>query len=168
MTVPGIMTIAAWSPADVSFLIGVVGILAGLAGLVMGFGYQFWSVRRAEFAEAVRASAALAEALRALGTSDDATGKDAAGTHLLQVWRAQGPSLAIYVAPSNYRVLTKRVSDIAADPAGQNDLDNLVEQIDKVGALLWEEHNTFILTSLVHDHGENGIVRRIQDIIESS
>lgn len=166
MTVQVAIGLATISPTAVSILIGVIGVVAGLFGLVMGFGYQFWSVRRSEFAEAVRASAALAEALRTLGASDSA-GKASAAEHLLRVWREQGPSLAIYIAPSNYRELTRRVSGIAASSAAQSDIDGLIGQIDKVGDLLWEEHNTFILTSLAHDRGEKGIVRQIQGIIES-
>lgn len=144
-----------------------VGIVAAVIGLIVGFGYQFWSVRRAELAEAVRAAATLSEALHALDAPNG--NEDSAGCpHLEESWQQQCRFLAIYIYPASYRELGEKVTRIASGSPQQGECKEVVTKIDALSNLLWREHNSFILYPLFFDNGKRAVVRRVQRILDPS
>jgi len=135
----------------------LIGFLGVVIGLVVGRGYGFWSERRSELAEAAVASATLAEELRRQ--------RNGGASSLAQTWTEHRRWLVIHMSPRDYRALADALENVSPQGRGPLEGGNLIERIDALHSLFWDEHEAFILVPLIHYLRGETVSKRIHAIL---
>ncbi|MGN6815810.1 MAG: hypothetical protein ACTHK3_06975 [Solirubrobacterales bacterium] len=138
-------------------LIGFFGVVIGLA---VGRGYGFWAERRSELAEAAVAAAVLAEGFR----QDKEASASAAS--VTQIWTDHRRWLVIHLKPRDYRKLAEAVKESSSDAQTPLRGDDLINTLDALHALFWEEREAFILVPLIHYLRGDTVSERIREILD--
>lgn len=144
---------------------GILGILGVILGIAIGSGYSFWAVRRAELADAVFATAALGEELRALSGAhgDD----DAIRARLQGTWRDNRRALVAYIPPGAFKKFADTFAAEADSPTGSRwTSKELAHRVEQLNTLFWEAHEERVFTLLIQHITCNTLSRRVRAIFD--
>ncbi|HWF50530.1 MAG TPA: hypothetical protein VG294_07820 [Solirubrobacteraceae bacterium] len=150
-------------------LTAIVGLLGVIIGLAVGRGYTFWSTRRSELAEALTASATLAEELRGLRDSiaQGAPDWDVAQNRVAETWRDNRRWFLLHLGPNAAEALGRSMLE-PGKPVARFGIEGLIETMDALAELFWEEHQAFILVPLVHYITGDTVSKRLEGIVDRS
>ena len=140
-------------------LIGFLGVVVGLA---VGFGYRFWAGRRAELAAAVVNTTLLAETARALSNDPGSTATTLG--ELRDIWREARPTLIVLMTPADFERLSAAIA--SARRGSPSELVALSRSLDSLTALLWEEHQAFILSPLLRYARGDTLSKKISQLLD--
>ena len=140
-------------------LIGFLGVVVGLA---VGFGYRFWASRRAELAAAVVNTTLLAETARALSGDPGSTATTLG--ELRDIWREARPTLIVLMTPADFERLSAAIA--SARRGSPSELVALSRSLDSLTALLWEEHQAFILSPLLRYARGDTLSKKISRLLD--
>ncbi len=144
---------------------GIFGVLGVVLGITIGSGYSFWAVRRAELADAVFATAALGEELRAVaGAPGD---NEAVRTRLQDAWRDNRRALVAYLPPRSFEKFADAFSAEANGLAGsQWTSKELARLIAQLNTLFWNAHEERVLSLLIQHIRRKTISTRVRAIFD--
>lgn len=144
---------------------GLLGILGVVLGFAIGSGYSFWAVRRAELADAVFATAALGEELRALARTrgDD----EAIRARLQGAWRDNRRALVAYLPPRGFEKFADAFSAEAGGPAdSQGTSEELAHLVEQLNTLFWEAHEERVFTLLIQHITSNTLSKQVRIVLD--
>lgn len=134
-----------------------IGLLGALVGLLVGSGYSFWSVRRAELEAAVVASSVLGEELRA---SREPGGKTQSGVPALRAaWEAHRSAFVCEMRPDDFRRLADSMRQAIDTPTV--DSDDLHVTMAALTELFWTEHQALIVMPLINYLRRDTLSKRV-------
>lgn len=123
-----------------------------IVGLLAGNGYLFWAGRRSEIISALVAVSTLGEELRflpgesAITASEPERGRPALA-QLAAVWDGQRAALVPVMDPEDLQSLSRALPlHASSDP---HDLEDLVDWVDGITRVLWNDLQSIIFTSFV-------------------